>query len=693
MNNRYYLRLSRDNIKKNAKMYIPYIFTCVLMTAMLYIIRSLSKNPDFENFAHGGTMLPTLLKYGSYVTAAFAVVIIFYSNSFILNRRNREFGLLNILGMEKRHIAKLLLIETVHIAAVTFVLGILVGIGLEALITGLLAKMLGDEAAKLSAHISPSAILDAVCFIGLTFVGVFLFALRSLHLSNPVELLSGAKKGEKEPKTKIFMTILGVLFLIGGYALSFFVADPRQTLHLLAAAVFFVILGTYLIFTAGIIALLKLLKKRKNFYYKTKHFTAVSGLIYRMKRNAVGLSSVAILSTMVLISVSSTSALMLGIDNQLPDADVVIGVNSDKGGIDTKKIISDIEEKAKPKNIDIQRTATMKLKGRDTGKITVLEKGDYTQNEYYVSFVPAYEGGLKSNQQLELRIQTYDSIDERYVDDKNQDQDVLFKRDAKDIKKDYYTEKGEIVIEAKDKQFDSDTFSFLGKEFKVRKFKQNVSGDEDRITITVATNEEVAEFVDMFNKQSPFAADENYRINIFYDGNIAQSDRNVKSALGNKLDSEALLPNNSWIYPATFRSEEKAGMMLAYGSLFFLGIFLGTLFVLETILIIYYKQLTEGYEDASRFKIMQNVGMSEDEVKKSIRSQILLVFFLPLVTALIHTVVAFPLVGRLLSYVGLDSTKTYLKSCGLGFAGYIVLYTVIYVLTAKLYYGIIKKQK
>ena len=691
MNNRYYLRLSRDNIKKNAKMYIPYIFTCVLMTAMLYIIRSLSKNPDFENFAHGGTMLPTLLKYGSYVTAAFAVVIIFYSNSFILNRRNREFGLLNILGMEKRHIAKLLLIETVHIAAVTFVLGILVGIGLEALITGLLAKMLGDEAAKLSAHISPTAILDAVCFIGLTFVGVFLFALRSLHLSNPVELLSGAKKGEKEPKTKIFMTILGVLFLIGGYALSFFVADPRQTLHLLAAAVFFVILGTYLIFTAGIIALLKLLKKRKNFYYKTKHFTAVSGLIYRMKRNAVGLSSVAILSTMVLISVSSTSALMLGIDNQLTDCDAVIGVAFDKGGKDTKQIISEIEKNVNPKNIDVQRSATMKLKGRSTGKIIPLEKGDFKQTENYVSFLPGYEGGLKSSEQVYLTIHTYDSIDERYVDDKNHDQDVLFKRDAKDIKKDYYTEKGEIVIEAKDKQFDSDTFSFLGKEFKVRKFKQNVSGDENSVTIIVATNEEVQEFVDMFNKQSLFAADESFTLNITYNGSIAESDQKLKAVL-QPIEND-LLPNRGSLDLPRYRSEEKAGMMLAYGSLFFLGIFLGTLFVLETILIVYYKQLTEGYEDASRFKIMQNVGMSEDEVKKSIRSQILLVFFLPLVTALVHTVVAFPLVGRLLSYVGLDSTKTYLKSCGFGFAGYIALYTIIYVLTAKLYYGIIKKQK
>ena len=692
MSNSYYFRLSRDNIRKNAKMYIPYMFTCILMTAMLYIIRSLSQNPDFASFAHGAETLPKLLQYGSYVTAAFAVVIIFYSNSFILQRRNREFGLLNILGMEKRHIAKLLLIETVHIAVITFVLGLLVGIGLEMLITGLLAKMLGDEAAKLSAHISPSALLEAVGFIAIVFVGVFLFALRSLHLSNPVELLSGAKKGEKEPKTKIFMTIAGVLFLIGGYTLSFFVADPKQTLHLLAAAVLFVIIGTYLIFTAGIIALLKILKKRKKFYYKTKHFTAVSGLIYRMKRNAIGLSSVAILSTMVLISVSSTSALMLGIDNRLSEHDAVISVNRDKGGIDTKKVVSDIESKAKPKKIDVQRSAWLKLKGRSTGNIAVLDKGDYYQNEYYVTYVPGYEGGLKNEDKLELTVQSFDYIDERYVSD-DSDQDILFKRDNKDIKNDYYTEKGEIVITAKDKQFDKDVFKLFGKEYKVRKFIQDVRGDEDRVTITVATPEEVQEIVDMFNKKSAFVADEFFTLNIDYNGDISQSDAAVKSCLPGDIENQSLLPNNGYFNQPYFRSEEKADMMLAYGSLFFLGLFLGTLFVLETILIVYYKQLTEGYEDASRFKIMQNVGMSEDEVKKSIRSQILLVFFLPLVTALVHTVVAFPLVGRMLSYLGLDSTKTYLKSCGLGFAGYIVLYTVIYVLTAKLYYGIIKKQK
>ncbi len=192
MNSRIFLRLSRDNIKKNAKMYVPYILTCVLMTAMIYIIRSLSVNPDLSSIPHGGATLPKLLKYGSYVTSAFAVVIVFYSNSFILQRRSREFGLLNILGMEKRHIAKLLLIETVMIAAITVVLGIAVGIGLEQLITGLLANLLGEHASKLSAHISMTGILDSVAVMAVTFVGVFLFALRTLHFSNPIELLSAA---------------------------------------------------------------------------------------------------------------------------------------------------------------------------------------------------------------------------------------------------------------------------------------------------------------------------------------------------------------------------------------------------------------------------------------------------------------------------------------------------------------------
>ncbi len=213
------------------------------------------------------------------------------------------------------------------------------------------------------------------------------------------------------------------------------------------------------------------------------------------------------------------------------------------------------------------------------------------------------------------------------------------------------------------------------------------------VTITVATNEDVREFVNAFDKVSLFSADEFYTMNVCYNDPIAQSDSKLRSVLAGIGQGDALNDSGAFLGEVRFRSEEKAGLMVIYGSLFFLGAFLGTLFVLDTVLIIYYKQLTEGYEDASRFRIMRSVGMSDDEVRSSIRSQILLVFFLPLVVALIHTVFAFPIVGRMLMSIGLDNTSTYFRSCLFGFVGYVILYTAIYLLTSAMYYGIIKKQK
>ena len=486
------------------------------------------------------------------------------------------------------------------------------------------------------------------------------------------------------------MTIVGVLMLLGGYTLSFFVADPRMTLHILAAAVLFVILGTYFIFIAAIIAFLRLLKKNKRFYYKTKHFMSFSGLIYRMKRNCVGLASVTILSTMVLISVSSTSSLMLGIDIQLTDGDAVIVTCNDYNGEVASGIEKDILERVKPDRIEKYLMAKMYLKGRKDHNFVPLEKGEYEDGGSYIYVIPGYDGGIKSEDKVTLTVQAYDSIDTRYLGDR--EEDVLFKKDPADIKKEYYTEKGEIVIESKDRSFDNDRFEFFGSEYKVRKYVYNKDGTEDGVRITVATNEEVQEFIDAFNKASLFRSSEFHTMEIYYKQPIPDSDRELKDVLKDK-DTNSLINGKTYLDPTRYRSEEKAGMMLAFGSLFFLGVFLGTLFVLETVLIIYYKQLTEGYEDAGRFRIMQNVGMSEDEVRSTIRSQILLVFFLPLVFAMLHTVIAFPMVGRLLAYIGLDSTKTYLKSCAIGFAGYFVLYTAVYLLTAKLYYRIIRKQR
>ena len=690
MTNRYYFRLAKDNIKNNRKMYLPYLLICVLMMSMMYVIRSLSVNPDFSKLKHGAEAMPLLMRYGSYITAAFAVVIIFYSNSFILKRRNREFGLLNILGMEKRHIAKLMLLETIYVAVITFIAGSIVGLGLEKIVHMMLTRMLGDDAVNIGHHISVKSMIDAIIMIAVTLFATYLFTLRKLHFSNPIELLSGAKKGEKEPKTKLFMTIVGFLFILAGYALSFTITDPSGNIMMFFLAVVFVILGTYCLFFAGIIALLKLLKKNKKYYYKTKHFTTISGLVYRMKRNSVGLASTAILSTMVLITVSSTMALMAGVEGQLPKHDAIINVNYDHDGKETAKIEAEIAEKVKTKKVDKNVEARLMLKGKKTMNLVPLEKQDYIDGATHLYDTKSgIDGGVKSDDRFDVRINPWYMVNTRFSD--NEDEDVLFKKEADEIRESYRTEKGEVIVETSSDVFDGmKELELLGKTFKIREVKKNTNVNSEFLELFFSSSDEVTELVKAFNEQSPIKAEEFYQLDIDYNEPVKQADEAMKTIAD--INESTSIDNTTYIGILRLRTVDKADAMMVYGSFFFLGLFLGTLFIFETILIIYYKQLTEGYEDADRFQIMQSVGMSEAEVKTSIRSQILLVFFLPLITAIVHTTFAFPMVGRMLAYMGLDSTKTYLKCTIVGFVGYALIYTAIYLLTAKLYYSIVKRK-
>ena len=690
MTNRYYFRLAKDNIKNNRKMYLPYLLICVLMMSMMYVIRSLSVNPDFSKLKRGAEAMPLLMRYGSYITAAFAVVIIFYSNSFILKRRNREFGLLNILGMEKRHIAKLMLLETIYVAVITFIAGSIVGLGLEKIVHMMLTRMLGDDAVNIGHHISVKSMIDAIIMIAVTLFATYLFTLRKLHFSNPIELLSGAKKGEKEPKTKLFMTIVGFLFILAGYALSFTITDPSGNIMMFFLAVVFVILGTYCLFFAGIIALLKLLKKNKKYYYKTKHFTTISGLVYRMKRNSVGLASTAILSTMVLITVSSTMALMAGVEGQLPKHDAIINVNYDYDGKETAKIEAEIAEKVKTKKVDKNVEARLMLKGKKTMNLVPLEKQDYIDGATHLYDTKSgIDGGVKSDDRFDVRINPWYMVNTRFSD--NEDEDVLFKKEADEIRESYRTEKGEVIVETSSDVFDGmKELELLGKTFKIREVKKNTNVNSEFLKLFFSSSDEVTELVKAFNEQSPIKAEEFYQLDIDYNEPVKQADEAMKTIAD--INESTSIDNTTYIGILRLRTVDKADAMMVYGSFFFLGLFLGTLFIFETILIIYYKQLTEGYEDADRFQIMQSVGMSEAEVKASIRSQILLVFFLPLITAIVHTTFAFPMVGRMLAYMGLDSTKTYLKCTTVGFVGYALIYTAIYLLTAKLYYSIVKRK-
>ena len=658
MRKHYYFRLAKDNIKKNPRMYIPYLITAVLTAGMLYIILSLAVNPDLANMKKGSRSLPIILRFGSIVTMIFAFIFLFYTNSFIMKRRRKEFGLLNILGMEKRHIAKMLLAETAMIIGITLTGGFALGILLDKVLFLSLTKIIG-ESATLGFHISGFALCMAGIFMAGTFFLIFLNMLRQIHLAKPAELLSGSSAGEKEPKTKILMTVLGLGLIGAGYAISITTTKPLLVFRLLFVAVVCVILGTYLLFTAVSIAFCKLLKKNKKYYYKTSHFTAISGLIYRMKRNAVGLASVCILSTMVLVMVSTTSALMIGLDDALKremPKDVSLYVTEAGQG---DSILAYLTSQVEITNINRDITAYMLFQG----------EGDHPE--------PVTPGASDGSNAVSGRVGNYSVIlrsDEADQLSLAEDECILYTHSAK------YT---------------SSEFTLLGKTFRVKSCSVYESDFDDEADergfrlseIVVHSRSTVQEMIREYNRVSGSPVSERETIEFDY----AEADKQKAEAEFNAVFAE--MPASGDGIRPYFNSRLETGdeMLAVYGGLFFLGIFLGTLFLMETVLIIYYKQITEGYEDQKRFEIMQNVGMSRAEVVCSVRSQILTVFFLPLVTAGVHTGFAFPILRRLLSQMDLSNTKLYIMCVAGSFAAFAVLYTLIYLITARTYYKIVKR--
>ncbi len=348
-----YPRLAFDNIRKNARTYIPYILTCSFATAMFYIMKSLSLNEGIENVQGGDTIVP-MLSLGTYIIAIFSCIFLFYTNSFLMKNRKKEFGLFNILGMEKRHISKVIGYESLYVAIISLVTGIFAGIILDKLMYMLILKIMSAEI-PLGFYISKNAIISTVILFGILFLLIFLNSLRMIHLSKPIELLKGGNTGEKEPKAKWFLALMGVISLGAGYYIALTVKNPINALLLFFVAVVLVILGTYLIFTAGSIALLKILKANKKYYYKTNHFISVSGMIYRMKQNAVGLANICILSTMVLVTLSPTVSMIVGVEDIIMQR-YPYQLEFNAYSADEEKyqgIVDIIDETAKEENIEI----------------------------------------------------------------------------------------------------------------------------------------------------------------------------------------------------------------------------------------------------------------------------------------------------------------------------------------------------
>lgn len=667
MNKGLYTRLAFTNMKKNGQFYIPYLITGIITVAMFYIMCALNGNPGWDGKS-GSADIKAILVLGSIVIAIFSVIFIFYTNSFIIKRRKKELGVYNILGMEKKHLAKVLFLETLFTAIAAIGGGLLTGVLFNKLMCMLLFHLMGFDAG-IGFYVSVSGVSLTVALFAAIYFLTLLYDMLQIKLANPIELLHGSNVGEREPKTKILLALIGFVCIGIGYYMAITTESPLKALMLFFVAVLLVIVGTYCLFTAGSIALLKILRKNKNYYYKARHFTAVSGMLYRMKQNAVGLANICILSTMVLIMVSTTVSMYLGVEDELDN-----------------RFTSDITVTA---NFDDEISGEDTI--LDTTNQTVKDSGRTIGNESSYSYLPigCAQDGNSFDFTKSLRSSDYDSI--TYL--------CVMTRDSYEAMTDeQLPEIGqhEAVLVTQDK-CDMSSFSLGGQEYTVKDTKTTISrGDQYMADMMsgfyyIVVNDKAS--LDEIYQLQKSAYGENsssytYNVQIDIDGSKSE-----KIACGEAVSKA--MDGMSGSYKSIYsecRDAYSDNFHHLYGGLFFLGLFLGTMFLMITVLIIFYKQISEGYDDKERFAIMEKVGMSSAEVKATISSQVKIVFFLPIVTAAIHVAAAFPMVRRLLAVLNLTNTALFAGCLAGTIVVFAVIYLIVFLLTSKTYYKIVGEQ-
>lgn len=657
----FYWKLACTNLSRNRRVYLPYLLSSLGIIIMFYTISSLSQGID-EEAMYGGSSTASMMRLGVFVIGLFAVLFLFYTNSFIMKRRKKEIGLYNILGMEKRHIANILFRETLLVAVSSLVLGIGLGILFSRAMFWLLGIVLSVEL-PIAFVVPLSSVVQTLVLFGVIFLLTLCYNLLQVKLSKPIELLHGGETGEKEPKAHWVLAILGVALLGTGYTMAVTIQDPLQALLFFFVAVILVILGTYLLFITGITALLKLLKKNKGFYYKTNHFTAISGMLFRMKQNAAGLASICVLFTALLVTVSTTFSLYTSMDGLMRTRyPRNIRITAQGANQEAKDMIRDVvAEKSSALGLTIENVVD-----RECWDMTVFRMGSalntqdipdnsYTVDSYAVVYFFTQEEFQRfSGQELAL----------------SENQAVLFDPVG-------------TFPEGDTLSIDDQEFQLLPSDYQFP--DASTMAQIYEVYYLVVKDVSVVEAV-----LGPTGV--NLAPSYSYDFDVAGGNPDGIMALIEALreqdfSGKGVSYDSLWMEDSATARQDFLNL---YGGLFFLGMFLGVLFLLGTALIIYYKQVSEGYDDARRFSIMQKVGMSHREVKKSIHSQILLVFFLPLLMAVIHLAFAFPMLQKILLVMGLADVPLILLSTLGCVAVFAIAYLVIYAFTARTYTKIVE---
>lgn len=672
-----YGKLAWTNIRNNRQFYLPYLLTGILSAMMFYCMRAMQGNEGIEQM-RGSGYIQFLLTMGVIVIGIFVCIFLFYTNSFIMKRRKKELGIYNILGMEKKHIAGVMFLETLFTFAVSVGGGLVTGILFNKLLQMLLYRLIGSKA-SIPFYISGWGCLQTVQLFGAIYAATFLYDFMQIQTANPAELLRGGNVGEREPKTRIFMTIEGIVCILGAYTISAVTKSPGDVIFLFFPAVVLVIIGTYSLFTTGSIAFLKALRNNKNYYYQTRHFTTVSGMLYRMKQNAVGLANICILSTMVLVMISTTVSMYAGVKDELQERyskelNVTLyydalpdGQHLDSAYEELKKSVTDSGRMITAQSREFMISFTAKRNGnvmetavsggvntKELAYAKVMARADYeaetaerlpelADGEIVIISNNAFDGTSVRVDQTEYRVKEARVLDEELgiMEDMVDECLYLIVKDRAAMGTFYDNLKA--------------VYAAAGRDLPSYTYKMGIDIDgtpEEKVACAAAVREQVDAW-----KESRSADIGGYESRYF----------------------EA-------------RQEGYEDFLSLNGGLFFLGLFLGAMFLMVTVLIIYYKQISEGYEDKDRYGIMERVGMSSEEVRASINAQVRLVFLLPLVAAVIHLIAAFPMLRRLLGALNLTNVPLFVCClCGTVLV-FGLIYLLVFRITSRSYYRIVGEQ-
>ena len=669
MRSNFTLKIALSNLGKNRKFYLPYILASTIMISIFYIMGFLVGNKGLNNL-RGTESVQLLLMLGTIIVGIFSLIFIFYINNFLMKQRSKEFGLYNMLGMEKRHLARVLFAESLITSLASLAAGIGVGVLFSKLTLMIMGKVMGIGT-PLEFEVSIMSIkVTSILFLAL-FAAVLMKNIISISLSKPVEMLKGASEPEREPKARWVLSIIGAVCMIAGYIISIRIKYPLAALFMFFFAVVLVIIGTYLLFTTVSISLLKLMKMNKRLYYRKNNFTTISGMLFRMKQNAVGMANICILSTMVVIIISTSVSLKVGIDaviDKVTPNDLVMSMSLNSEDENSREF-SHLSNETMDKEKEVVKEKLRKLNVESKNEKAFLMH----------SFEVNYDKKLQS-----LNFKTVGM--HQYLNVISAEQYRRYTGEKLNIESDEAISIGT--------NLDSKV-NIAGKDFKIKRMNlknlpSNISPIFDEYTLVVKDEKTIEKFAEKANKAGYYKGTQFY-ITADFTKAVGQDYNRFDKLLGDYMEERAK-PLNLGMASMATKGEISALFKGMTNGFLFLGVFLGIVFTFAAALIVYYKQISEGYYDKDKFEIMQKVGMSERDVKQSIRKQIMVVFFAPLLIALCHVAGAFNMIRLMLRLLAVDNLKLLIECTAVSALGFALIYALVFVFTAREYYQIVRRR-